>query len=225
MKSTMQDGDLSVSRLLRYGSTVHGRSTCSTWTTAGPRRATYAEVGAHAAQLAHALRELGVDGDQRVGTFMFNNQEHLETYYAVPSMGAVLHTVNIRLFPEQVTYVVNHAEDRVVVVDATLVPVLGRVLADLKTVEHVIVAGPGADVSAVEAPPGGPPGARRTRARSRPAFPVPGVGGQTGERWSGAGPAPRPFGTPSARAYCRVLHGRRRLALAGRCPSMPARSS
>jgi fatty-acyl-CoA synthase len=154
MKSTMQDGELSVSRLLRYGSTVHGRSTCSTWTAAGPRRATYAEVGAHAAQLAHGLRELGVDGDQRVGTFMFNNQEHLETYYAVPAMGAVLHTVNIRLFPEQVTYVVNHAEDRVMVVDAALVPVLGRVLADLKTVEHVVVAGPGADASTVDAPPG-----------------------------------------------------------------------
>ena len=71
----------------------------------------YAEVGRDAARLAHALRDLGVTGDQRVGTFMWNNAEHLVAYLAVPSMGAVLHTINIRLFPEQLVYIVNHAED------------------------------------------------------------------------------------------------------------------
>src|SRR4051812_18035157 len=118
MKSTMQETPLSIARLLRYGSTVHEASRVSTWTGEGTRTATFAEVGARAAQLAHGLRALGVDGDQRVGTFMFNNQEHLEAYLAVPSMGAVLHTVNIRLFPEQAAYVATHAVDYVMVVDA-----------------------------------------------------------------------------------------------------------
>ena len=154
MKSTMQDVQLSVARLLRYGSTVHGRSTVTTWTGDGVRLETFAQAGARAAQLAHALRGLGVDGDQRVGTFMFNNAEHLEVYYAVPSMGAVLHTINIRLFPEQVAYIVNHAEDHVVVVDATLVPVFAKVLPEMTTVRHVVVAGPGADPAVLDAPEG-----------------------------------------------------------------------
>ncbi len=154
MKSTMQDVPLSVARLLRYGSTVHGTSTISTWTGDGVRVETFAQAGARTAQLAHALRELGVDGDQRVGTFMFNNAEHLETYYAVPSMGAVLHTINIRLFPEQVAYIANHAEDHVVIVDAVLVPAFAKVLPEMTTVRHVVVAGAGADPAALDAPEG-----------------------------------------------------------------------
>src|SRR3954453_12613155 len=103
MRSTMMPTPLSVSRLLNYGSTVHGSAEVVTWTGAdsGPRRTSFAEVGRRAAQLAHGLRELGVTGDQRVATFMWNNAEHLIAYLAVPSMGAVLHTLNIRLFPDQ----------------------------------------------------------------------------------------------------------------------------
>src|SRR5262249_12195792 len=141
-------------RLLRYGSTVHAASTVATWTGDGVRRETFADVGRRAAQLAHALRDLGVDGDQRVGTFMFNNTEHVEAYFAVPSMGAVLHTVNIRLFPEQLSYVVDHAEDHVLIVDAALVPLLAPHLPRMPTVRHVIVAGPGADPSTLAAPDG-----------------------------------------------------------------------
>jgi len=143
MLSTMQDAPLSISRLLTYGGTVHGKATVSTWT-GDPehlRIETYAEVAEHAAQLAHALNGLGVTGDQRVATFMFNNNEHLEAYLAVPSMGAVLHTLNVRLFPEQLVYIANHAEDDVVIVDAVLVPLLARLLPEMKTVRHVIVAG------------------------------------------------------------------------------------
>src|SRR4051812_48843424 len=137
----MQDTPLSISRLMRHGTTVHGASTVETWTGDGLRSATYAEVGNRVARLANALRELGIDGDQRVGTFMWNNQEHLEAYLAIPGMGAVLHTLNIRLFPEQVTYIANHAEDKVVIVDGSLVGLLAKVLGDLETVEHVIVTG------------------------------------------------------------------------------------
>ncbi len=139
----MQDVPLSIARLLRYGSTVHAPSTVTTWTGEGSRRATFADIGARAAQLAHALRELGVTGDERVATFMFNNQEHLEAYLAVPSMGAVLHTLNIRLFPEQLVYIANHAEDRVIIVDGALIPLLAKVLPEMTTVRHVIVSGAG----------------------------------------------------------------------------------
>ena len=139
----MQEVPLSVARLLRYGTTVHAASTVSTWTGEGVRTATFAEVGARAAALAHALRDLGVTSDQRVATFMFNNQEHLEVYLAVPSMGAVLHTLNVRLFPEQLVYIANHAQDEVVVVDGALIPLLAKVLPELTSVRHVIVSGPG----------------------------------------------------------------------------------
>ena len=79
----------------------------------------------------------------RVGTFLWNNQTHLEAYLAIPGMGAVLHTLNLRLFPEQLSYVINHAEDKVIIVDASLIPLLARVRDQLTTVKHIVVAGEG----------------------------------------------------------------------------------
>src|SRR3954453_5668240 len=150
MRSTMQETPLTISTLLTFGSTVYGTSKVHTVTADGLRTATFAEVGERAAQLAHALRDdLGISGDQRVATFMWNNQEHLEAYFAVPSMGAVLHTLNIRLFPDQVTYIANHAEDRVVIVDSSLIPLLARVLGEMTTVRTVVVTGSG-DVAPLE---------------------------------------------------------------------------
>lgn len=101
MLSTMQDVPLLISRILTHGSSIHGTSQVITWTGEGePERRSYAEIGARTAQLAHALREdLGVDGDERVATLMWNNSEHVEAYFAIPSMGAVLHTLNLRLPP------------------------------------------------------------------------------------------------------------------------------
>ncbi|HWM06374.1 MAG TPA: long-chain fatty acid--CoA ligase [Actinophytocola sp.] len=152
MLGTIQDGQLSIANLLRHGSRVHANAEVVTWTGEGSRRATYADVAREAAKLAHALRGLGVTSDQRVGTFMWNNNEHLVAYLAVPAMGAVLHTLNIRLFPEQLTYVANHAEDHVVLVDATLVPLLAKVLPTFETVRHVVVVN--GDASALTAPSG-----------------------------------------------------------------------
>jgi fatty-acyl-CoA synthase len=146
MRSTMMPAPLQVSRLLTHGSTVHATAEVVTWTGAesGPRRMTYAEVGRKAAQLAHALRDdLGVTGDQRVATLMWNNAEHLIAYFAVPSLGAVLHTLNLRLFTEQLVYIANHAQDSVVIVDASLIPLLAGVLPQLSTVEHIVVVGDG----------------------------------------------------------------------------------
>ncbi|MFH8567499.1 long-chain fatty acid--CoA ligase [Streptomyces sp. NPDC017993] len=144
MLSTMQDVPLTVSRILAHGATVHGESQVVTWTGAEPHRRSFAEVGSRAGQLAHALRdELGVAAEERVATLMWNNAEHLEAYLAIPSMGAVLHTLNLRLPAEQLTWIVNHAADRVVLVNGTLIPLLAPLLPHLPTLEHIVVAGPG----------------------------------------------------------------------------------
>jgi fatty-acyl-CoA synthase len=146
----MQEVPLSVASILRHGRDVYGESSIITVGETGSRRATFTEVSANAARLAHGLRSLGIEGDQRVGTFMWNNQEHMEAYLAVPSMGAVLHTLNIRLFPEQVSYIATHADDQVVIADASTLPLLARCIGDMPTVHTVVVTGAG-DTSAVEA--------------------------------------------------------------------------
>jgi len=142
----MMDVPLTVGAIMRYGTTAFGGK--EVVTCAGDdvpaRRRTFVQVGERAARLASALRGLGVDGDQRVGTFMWNNAEHLEVYLAAPAMGAVLHTLNIRLSPEQVGYIATHAGDYAVVVDASLIPLFAKVLPHAETVRHVIVSG-GAD--------------------------------------------------------------------------------
>jgi fatty-acyl-CoA synthase len=143
MYSTMQDFPLTIAAIMRHGCGVHGARTATTATAAGYRRISYREVGQQAAQLANALRGIGVTGDQRVATFMWNNAEHLTAYLAVPAMGAVLHTLNIRLFPEQVAYVANEAEDQVVLVDMSLANLLGPILPNLETVHTVIAVGAG----------------------------------------------------------------------------------
>ena len=119
-------------------------------------RARLPQVADRADRLAAALAALGVQPGDRVGTFLWNNQTHMEAYLAIPCMGAVLHTLNIRLFPEQLAYVINHAEDKVIIVDASIAPLLARVRDQLTNVQHIIVKGPG-DAS----------GARRRPARLR----------------------------------------------------------
>jgi fatty-acyl-CoA synthase len=141
MDSTMQSPPLLISSILTYGATMHADQEVVTCTEDEPRRMTYAEVGRRSAQLAHALRGLGIDGDKRVATFMWNNAEHLIAYLAVPSMGAVLHALNIRLFPQQLIYITAHAGNEVVIVDHTLAAPFSRLLPHLKTLRHVIVNG------------------------------------------------------------------------------------
>ncbi|HWF16433.1 MAG TPA: long-chain fatty acid--CoA ligase [Acidimicrobiales bacterium] len=143
MNSTMQDAPLLVAGILRHGQQVHGDSTVVTVEAGGYRSASFNEVAERAEKLAAALTRLGVQPGDRVGTFCWNNQGHLEAYLAIPCMGAVLHTLNIRLPADQLAYVINHAEDRVIIVDASLIPLLAAIKDDLKTVETIIVAGEG----------------------------------------------------------------------------------
>ena len=145
MLSTMQDAPLLVSGILRHGQNVYGDSRVLTITgpDASATDASFTEVAARSEQLAKALARIGVGDSDRVGTFLWNNQTHLEAYLAIPAMGAVLHTLNLRLFPEQLAYVINHGEDQVIIVDDTLVPLLARVRDQLTTVKHIVVAGSG----------------------------------------------------------------------------------
>ncbi|GEE02193.1 hypothetical protein nbrc107696_26390 [Gordonia spumicola] len=142
MQSTMMNVPLTTAAILRHGSSVHGSATVRTLQPDGSVKvASFAEIGRRSAQLANALRGCGITGDERVATFMWNNQEHVEAYCAVPSMGAVLHTLNLRLASDQLVYIGNHAEDRVVILDGSLVPLLAPVLPHITSVHTVVVTG------------------------------------------------------------------------------------
>ncbi len=105
----------------------------------GVHRYTYADLGRRARQLANALTKLGVKQGDRVATLAWNGYRHLEVYYAAPCMGAVLHTLNLRLSSEQLAYVINHAEDKVICVDEDLLPMLEKLTGQLSTVKHFVV--------------------------------------------------------------------------------------
>ncbi|MGC5398040.1 long-chain fatty acid--CoA ligase [Streptomyces sp. DT20] len=145
MHSTMQDVPLLISRILEHGRTIHGKSQVTTWTgEPEPQRRTFAEIGNRAAQFANALRdELGVEPGSVLATLMWNNAEHVEAYLAIPSMGAVLHTLNLRLPAEQLVWIVQHADDKVLIVNGSVLPLLAPLLPRLTSLEHVVVTGPG----------------------------------------------------------------------------------
>jgi fatty-acyl-CoA synthase len=148
IRSTMQDSPLTIGAIMRHGARVYGGSECVTWTGAGARRTSYRDVARNAGRLAAALTRLGIGPGDPVATFCWNNTEHLEAYFGVPAMGAVLHTLNIRLPGAQVAHIAGHAGDRIIIVDDTLVPLIARIADQLPTVEAFIVNGP-ADASAL----------------------------------------------------------------------------
>jgi fatty-acyl-CoA synthase len=112
---------------------------------------TYADFAERTCRLATALATLGIRRGDRVGTFAWNSHRHLEAYFAAPCMGAVLHTVNFRLSAQDITYIVSHAEDQVLVADASLWSLLEPIRKDLKSVKHIIVM---KDTPEAEIPPG-----------------------------------------------------------------------
>ncbi|MCM0623486.1 long-chain fatty acid--CoA ligase [Lysinibacillus sp. OL1_EC] len=111
---------------------------------------TYKEYVKRTRRLADALTKLGMDRGMKVGTFAWNHHRHLEAYFAVPCAGAVLHMINIRLSPEHIAYVINHAEDEILLIDDNLVPLIAPIVSQLKTVKHYIIMG---DAVAVETLP------------------------------------------------------------------------
>jgi fatty-acyl-CoA synthase len=143
MRGLMQHDSLVLTRVLERAATYSPRRQIATRTPEGVHRETYADVGERCARLANALHDLGVGPGDRVASFAWNSWRHLELYFAVPCMGAVLHTLNIRLHPDQVSWIANHAEDKVVCVDASLLPVFAKIAPGLRTVEHVVVMGDG----------------------------------------------------------------------------------
>jgi fatty-acyl-CoA synthase len=141
MRTTMQDRQLTVQSILQHGATVFRESQVAAFDGEQVVRTSFADRADRIARLAAALQRLGIRPGDRVATFCWNSAEHLEAYLAVPAMGAILHTANIRLFPDQLAYVVNHAEDRAIIVDSSLVPVLAQAAARFRTVQHYIVIG------------------------------------------------------------------------------------
>lgn len=106
-------------------------------------RLTYAEWGKRTRRLAHALTKLGMKKGDKIGSFAWNQHRHLEAYFAVPCTGACLHMVNIRLSPEHISFIINHAEDKMLIIDEDLVPIIESVQDELKTVEHFIIMADG----------------------------------------------------------------------------------
>jgi fatty-acyl-CoA synthase len=141
----MQDRPLVLPHIFHRAEQLFGHKTLVTGTVGGESTTTVGEWAVRVRRLAAVLDSLGVPADARVATFCWNSSRHLELYLAVPCTGRVLHTLNIRLFPDQLTYVANHAEDDVVFVDRSLLPVFWPLRERLTTVRHVVVLDDGAD--------------------------------------------------------------------------------
>ena len=141
------DFQLTVGAIRRRMAACHGAQEVVTLeeTPAPPSRATYAQVAERVDRLGRALEGLGVQAGDRVGTFGWNSQRHFELYLGVPSYGAVLHTINIRLFPDQIGYIVDHARDEVIFVDDSLAPALAKLARGFEGVRHYVVMGDGDD--------------------------------------------------------------------------------
>src|SRR5437762_8813720 len=144
MDSTMQDADVLVSDMLIHGQRMHPDAAVAEFHGAATSSTSFADLAARAGRLAGALQGLGVGRDDVVATLCWNTAAHLAAYFAVPSTGAVLHTLNRRLSDDQLAYIVNHAGDRVVIVDGDLVRQLARILPRCLSVRDVIMAGPAA---------------------------------------------------------------------------------
>ncbi|WP_309892128.1 long-chain fatty acid--CoA ligase [Archangium sp.] len=136
----MMDFPLTITHFLERARTYFGRSEIvSRLPDKSLHRYTYADFYRRTCRLAHALTRLGVKPGDRVASLCWNHSRHLELYFGVPSMGAVLHTLNLRLHPNDLAYIARHAEDRVIVVDRSLLPLLEKFIASVPSVQHVIV--------------------------------------------------------------------------------------
>lgn len=137
---TMQQTPLLMHRLMDRGAMLQPDVEVMTATADGARSQTMLETRNRAHQLAHALNDAGIEIGDRVGTFMWNGARHLEAYHAVACMGAVIHTLNIRLSPVDLEYIINHAQDKIIIVDADILPALEKLAGKMPSVEKIVVA-------------------------------------------------------------------------------------
>jgi 3-(methylthio)propionyl---CoA ligase len=139
MQASMMTRPLIISSLIEYAATNHGDAEIVSRRVEGDtHRYRYRDAAHRAKQLANALKHLGVKGGERIATLAWNGYRHFEIYYAVSGMGAITHTINPRLFAEQITYIVNHAEDSVLFFDLTFVPLIEALHEKLPTIQHFV---------------------------------------------------------------------------------------
>ena len=139
MLGTMMDFPLTLQHVFERGTRLFPDREIVSGGTTSSHRYTYREFGQRVHRLANALKDMGIQPGDRVGTFAWNHYRHLELYFAVPMIGAVLHTLNIRLFHDQVSYIVNHAADRFIFVDRSLLPVIRKLRPTFDSVEQIVV--------------------------------------------------------------------------------------
>ena len=140
MRGLMQDWPLLCHRIIEHAALFHGTQEVVTRSVEGPiHRTNYAEIHARALKVSQSLQRDGIKFGDRIATIAWNTWRHLEAWYGIMGIGAICHTVNPRLFPEQIAWIINHAEDRVVMVDTTFVPVLEKIADKLPSVDRFIV--------------------------------------------------------------------------------------
>ena len=139
MQGLMQDVPLTIPHIFDRAEKYFGHKEIVTASGAGIERTTYADWASRTRKLGGALEQLGISADGRVATFAWNTARHLELYFAAPCTGRVLHTLNIRLFPEQLTYIVNHADDEVIFVDRSLLGLLAPLLPTFENLKHLVL--------------------------------------------------------------------------------------
>jgi fatty-acyl-CoA synthase len=146
MDSTMQDEPLLLSQMLDYGMYANADSKIVTYDGQGFRSKTFLEAGKRAIQLSNALSDCGVEIFDRVATFCFNHQQHMECLLAIPSMGAIVHTINVRIDPDQIRYNIRHAQDKVLIYDHEAAPYLSKVRDVLEDIKLFIKIGDADDL-------------------------------------------------------------------------------
>ena len=139
MKALMMDYPLTLTHILERAEKLYASKEIVSRTAGGVHRYSYGALHGRIHRLAHALRSLGINPGDCVGTLAWNTHHHLEAYFAVPCMGAVLHTLNVRLAADQLAYTINHAGDRVILADASLYPLLTAIRDQIPAVEHIIL--------------------------------------------------------------------------------------
>ena len=140
MLGLMQDWPLTVDKILDHAKNWHGHREVVTRSVEGPIvRTTYAEIHARAKRVSGVLKGWDVKVGDRIATLAWNSGRHMEAWYGIMGIGAICHTLNPRLFPEQLIYIINHAEDKVIFVDLTFIPLLEAVLPHCPTVKRVVV--------------------------------------------------------------------------------------